>query len=92
MNLAPILLPRLFVHDDIVSRPMTSILAHSEFVYFFSDWVQLFDKLKWAFTCALLTMWMYSVWFQLTTFYCFYAIDSWASLFDMLLCALTSLI
>jgi len=32
VNLAPILLPRLFVHADIVSRPMTSILAHFEYV------------------------------------------------------------
>lgn len=60
VNLAPTLLPRLFVHADTVSRPMTSILALSEYVHFLFDWVQLFDKLKRALTCALLARWMYS--------------------------------
>jgi len=38
VNFAPIFLPRLFVHDDIVFRPMISILARSEYVHFRSDW------------------------------------------------------
>ena len=89
MNFAPTIFPRLFVPDDIVFRAMASILAHFEYVHFLSDWAQLFDKLKRALTCTLLTMWMYSFWFQLTTFHCFYMIESWASLFDKLLRALT---
>jgi len=40
VKIAPILLPRLLVHTDIGSRPMTSILAHSEHVRFLSDWAQ----------------------------------------------------
>ena len=80
----------IVVHVDIVFKPVTSILAHSEYVYFHSDWGQLFGKLKWARTCALLAIWMYSFCFQLTTFHCFYVIESWASLFDKLPCALTS--
>ena len=46
VNFAPTILPRLFIHADIVSRPMTSILARSKYVHFLSDWAQLFDKLK----------------------------------------------
>ena len=60
VNLAPTFLPRLFVHDDIVSRPMNPILARSEYVHFLSDWAQLFDKLMRGLTCALLGRWMYS--------------------------------
>jgi len=90
VNLASTLLPKLFIHDDIVSRPMTSILACSEYVHFLFDWAQLFDKLKRALTCALLARWMYSFWLQLTALQCFYVIESWAFLFDKLLRALTS--
>jgi len=90
VKFAPPILPRLLVHDDTVSRPMTSILAHFEYVHFLSDLAQLFDKLKWALTCALLAMCMYSCWVQLTAFYCFYVIVSWASLFDKLLRTLMS--
>ena len=61
-NLAPTRLPRLFAHDDLVSRPMTSILAHFEYVYFLSDWAQLFDMLKRALNCGLLARWMYVFW------------------------------
>ena len=60
VNFAPTILSRLFVHDDIVSRRMMSILTRSEYVHFLSDWAQLFDKLKQALTCALLARWMYS--------------------------------
>jgi len=55
-----------------------------------SDWAQLFDKLKRALTYALLAMWMYLIWFQLTAFHCCYVIESWASVFDKLLHALMS--
>jgi len=72
---APLMLPRLLVHDDIVSGPMTSILAHSEYVHFLSDWAQLFEKLKRALTCALLARWMYSFRLQLTIFHCFCVIE-----------------
>ena len=72
VNFAPPIFPRLFVHDDIE----ISILAHLEYVRFLSDWAQLFDKLKWAPTCALLPWWMYSFWLQLTAFPCFYVIES----------------
>ena len=90
VNFTPTTLPRLLVHDDIVSRPMTSILARFEYVHFHSDWAQLFDKLKRALTCALLARWMYSFWLQLTAFHCLYVIESLASLFDKLLRALMS--
>ena len=60
VNLAPPIFPRLLVHDDIVSRPMTSILACFEYVNFLSDWAQLFAKLNKALTCTLLARWMYS--------------------------------
>ena len=84
---APHMLPILFIHDNIVSRPMTSKLTHFEYVHFLFDWAQLFDKLNRALTCALL---MYSFWFQLTAFYCCYIIGSWASVCDKLLGALMS--
>jgi len=87
---ALIILPRLLVHVNIVSRLMTSILAYFEYAHFLSDWAQLFDKLKRALTGVLLATWMYSFWLQLTTFHCFYVIESWAPLFDKLLQALTS--
>jgi len=90
VNFAPTILPRLLVHDDIVSRPMTSIPAHFECVHFLFNWAQLFDKLKRALIGALLSWWMYSFWPQLIAFHCFYIIESFASLFDKLLCALTS--
>jgi len=48
VNFASTISPRLLVHDDIISRPMTSILAHFKYVHFLSDWAHLFDKLKWA--------------------------------------------
>jgi len=38
VNLAPAILPKLFIHDNIVSKPMTSILAYFEYVHFLSDW------------------------------------------------------
>jgi len=46
MKFAPPILPRLFVYDDIVSMPMTSILARSENVHLLSNWAQLLDKLR----------------------------------------------
>jgi len=58
VNLAATILPGLLVHDDIISRPMTLILAWFEYVHFLSNWAQLFDKLKSALTCALLAGWM----------------------------------
>jgi len=55
-------LPRPFIHDDILSRPMTHLLATFEYVYPFFDWAQQFDKLKRALTYAALLCWMYSIW------------------------------
>ena len=89
VKFASSLWPKLLVHANIVSRPMTSLLAYSEYVHFIPEWAQLFDKLKRALTCAFLAIWMYSIWFQLTAFHSCYAIESWASLFDKLLRALT---
>jgi len=37
MKFAPLILPRLVVHD-IVYRPITSILTHSQYAHFLSDW------------------------------------------------------
>ena len=54
VKFALIRLPRLLIDANIVSRPMTLILARSEYVHFLSDWAQLFDKLKRVLTCALL--------------------------------------
>jgi len=87
VNFAPTIFPRLLIHVDRIPRPMTSILARAEYIHLFSDWAQLFDKLKRALACALLPWWMYSFWIELCTFHCFYIIESWASLFDKLLCA-----
>jgi len=76
VKFAPTILSRLVVYDDIVSKPMTSILAYSEYVHFLSDWAQLFDKLKRALTSALLARWMYSFWLQLAAFHCCYINES----------------
>ena len=38
VNFATTILSRLFVHDDILSRSMTSIRAHFEYVHFLSNW------------------------------------------------------
>ena len=54
MNLAPILLPRLFIHANIVFKPMTSILSCSEYVHFLSNRAQLFDELKRALTLCFI--------------------------------------
>jgi len=90
MKFGPPILTWLFIHDDIVSRTMTSTLACSEYVHFLSYWAQLLDKLKRTLTSALLARWMCSFWLQLTAFHCYYINESWASLFDKLLSALTS--
>ena len=90
VKFASSLWPKLFVHANIVPRPMTSLLAYSEYVHFIPDWLPLFDELKRALTCAFLGGWMYSIWFQLTVFQSCYTLESWASLFDKLLRALTS--
>ena len=91
MDSGPNVLPRLILHDDIIFRPMTHSLADFTYVFVFSDWAQLFDKLKRVLTCALLPWWMYFFWIQLFTFYCFYVVESWSSMFDKLLCGVTSL-
>ena len=83
-------LPRPFIHDDILSRPMTHLLATFEYVYPFFDWAQQFDKLKRALTCVAFLWWMYSIWCQLPHVHCLNFIESWASVFDKLLRALTS--
>ena len=90
VDLEPFALPRQLIHDNPISRPMTSPLAYSEYVHFIPEWAQLFDKLKRALTCAFLTRWMYSIWFQLPVIHSSYAIESWTSEFDKLLRALTS--
>jgi len=55
----PTVLPRLLIHDDPISRPMTHRLTSLSYIYVFDVWVHIFDKLKWAPTCALLPWWMY---------------------------------
>jgi len=90
VNFATTIWPRLFVRNDIVSKPITSILARFEYAHFLSNWAKLFDKLQRALTRTLLARWMYSFWLRLTTFHCFYVIESWASSFDKLLRPLTS--
>jgi len=54
VNFEPITLPRLLIHDDKISRPMTTVLVNTEYVCLFDMWAQLFDKWKRALTCALL--------------------------------------
>jgi len=54
VNFAPIILPRLLVHVDIIFWLMTLILTRSKYVHFLFDWAKLFDKLKQALTGALL--------------------------------------
>ena len=90
VKFASSLWPKLLVHANIVSRPMTSPLVLFEYVHFLPDWAPLFDKFKRAFTCAFLVIWMYSIWCQLSVFHRCYTIESWASVFDKLLRALTS--
>ena len=88
VDLGPTVLPRPFIQDDHISRPMTYMLATIRYVCLFSDWAQQFDKLKRALTCAELTWWMYSLWFQLFAFFYFHLLESWSSLYDKLLRAL----
>ena len=83
-------LSRPFIHDDIRSRAMTHLLTTFKYVYPFSDWAQQFDKLKRALICAALLWWMYSIWCQLFHVHYLNFIKSWSSIFDKLLCALTS--
>ena len=67
---------------------MPTLLAHTEYTCLISNWAQLLNKLKRTLTCASLAWWMYSFWFQLYTFYCFYVVESRSSVFDKLLRAL----
>jgi len=88
VDLGPFALPRQFVHDDPISTMMTYMLANFEYVCLFSDWAHQFDKLKRALTCAVLLLWMYSMWYQLLHLRCLTFIESWSSMFDKLLRAL----
>ena len=81
-------MPRYFLHDYHISRPMTHVLANFEYVSLFDAWAQQFDKLKWALTYTALLLWMYYFSFQLSGFYCINFTQSYACLFDKLLCAL----
>jgi len=81
-------LPRPFIHDDILFRPMIYLLATFNYVYLFSDWAQQFNKLKRALTCAALLWWMYAIWYQLSQVHCLNFIESWSFVFDKLLHAL----
>ena len=55
-------LPSPFIYDHVLSRLMTHLLADFKYAHLFSDWAQLFDKLKRALTCATLIRWMYFTW------------------------------
>ena len=46
VDLEPFALPRQFIHGNIVSRPMTSLLAYSEYVHFIPEWAQLLISLN----------------------------------------------
>jgi len=46
VDFAPTILPRSFVHCDLVSGPMTQLLANFKYIYLFDIWAQKFDKLK----------------------------------------------
>ena len=90
MDFAPTILPRSILHDNPISSLMTHRLASLNYICLFDVWDHKFDKLKRPLTCALLLWWMYSFWLQLFNLYCITFIESWASLFDKLLRALTS--
>jgi len=61
-DLGAMTLPGLLIHDDILSRPMTHLLANFKYVCLFDVWAQKFDNLRWTLTYALLAWWMYSFW------------------------------
>jgi len=63
VDLGPTVLPRPFIQDDHISRPMTSSLATFAYVCLFGIWAHQFDKLKRALTCAALLWWMYCSWY-----------------------------
>jgi len=88
VDLGPSILPRSILHDDIISRRMMHSLADFAYVFMFSNWAQLFDKLKRTLTYASLTWWIYSLWIQLYTFYCLHVLESWSSMFNKMLRAL----
>jgi len=90
VNFAPTILPRVPIHDKPIFTPMTHLLADLKYVHLFPDWAQLFDKLKWALTCAALIRWMYFTWRQLSYFFCVDLSESWPFVFDMLFRTLTS--
>jgi len=71
VEFVPTILPKPFVHYDIVSRLITHLLANFKYICLFDVRAQKFDKLKLTLTCAALTWWMYSFWHQLFTFYCY---------------------
>ena len=54
VDFAPTILPRPFIHDDLISRPMTNWLASLNYICLFDVWDHTFDKLKWALICAAL--------------------------------------
>ena len=56
IELGPTILPKQFIHDDQISRPMTHLLARFEYFSSFDIWVEQFDKLKAAFNCAALML------------------------------------
>ena len=88
MDLGPTVFPRPFIQDNHISKPMTYMLATIRYVCLFSDWAQQFDKLKRALTCAELTWWMYSLWFQLFASFCFHLLERLSLLYDKQLRAL----
>jgi len=47
VDLGSTILPRLLIPaDNHISRPITTLLADTEYIYLISNWAQLFDKLK----------------------------------------------
>jgi len=55
VEFGPIILPRLLIHNEKISRLMTHLLANFQYACLFDVWAQQFDKLKQALTCAVLT-------------------------------------
>jgi len=71
-----------------ISKPMTTLLANTEYICLIPNCVQLFDKWKRALTCAALIWWIYFFWYLLLYFYCCNLVGSCSCQFHKLLQAL----
>ena len=64
---------------------MAYLPAKFEYISLFDIQARPFDKSKRTPNYATLTLWIYSIWHQLSYFYCIYLIESCSYLFDKLL-------